>query len=158
MSKLYSLTCKQMIPATLAETWEFISSPKNLKEITPEYMGFQIITENVPDKAHTGMIIEYSVSPLLGIKMNWVTEITFLQEKKYFVDEQRFGPYDFWHHQHFIKPVKGGVEMTDIINYKIPLGFLGDIANRFFVNNRLKEIFAFRYKKIEEKFGVFQKN
>jgi len=156
MSKLYSISRKQNIPTSIDDIWDFISSPQNLKNITPEYMDFKITSENLSEIMHTGMIIKYKVSPLLGIKLNWVTEITHLNEKKYFVDEQRFGPYKFWHHQHILKIIDNGIEMTDIIHYKIPLGFIGDILNKFFINKQLKEIFDFRHKKIEEKFGVYQ--
>lgn len=127
-----------------------MSSPKNLAKITPSYMGFHILTDEEDIKtAYSGQIIEYTVSPVLGIKMYWLTEITHLVEKKYFVDEQRFGPYSFWHHQHFIKEVEGGVEMIDIIHYKLPLGILGRIANALFVKKQLAEIFNYRYEKLE---------
>lgn len=113
-------------------------------------MGFHILTDEEDIKtAYSGQIIEYTVSPVLGIKMYWLTEITHLVEKKYFVDEQRFGPYSFWHHQHFIKEVEGGVEMIDIIHYKLPLGILGRIANALFVKKQLAEIFNYRYEKLE---------
>lgn len=156
MSKLYSISRKQNIPTSIDDIWDFISAPQNLKNITPEYMDFKITSENLSKIMHTGMIIKYKVSPVLGIKLNWVTEITHLDEKKYFVDEQRFGPYKFWHHQHILKIIDRGIEMTDIIHYKIPMGFIGDILNKFFINKQLKEIFDFRHKKIEEKFGIYQ--
>jgi len=145
----------QNIPSTIDEVWDFISSPKNLKLITPPYMGFNIITEEETDKMYAGQIIAYKVSPLAGLKMTWVTEITHIEEKKYFVDEQRFGPYALWHHKHFIKAINGGVEMKDIVHYKVPFGFLGDIANSILVQKKLKEIFDFRYQKVIEKFGDF---
>ena len=99
------------------------------------------------------MIIAYHVRPLLGIKTTWVTEITHVTELKYFVDEQRFGPYTMWHHQHLLEPVEGGVLMTDIIDYQPPLGILGAIANQLTIRKKLKEIFAFRKIKLEEYFG-----
>jgi len=146
------------IPASIDQVWDFISSPKNLKRITPEYMGFDITTKNLPEKVYAGMIISYIVKPLLGIKMRWVTEITHVSELKYFVDEQRFGPYKMWHHQHIIEAIEGGVLMTDIVNYQPPMGFLGTIANRLVIKNQLNEIFNFRTKKLEEHFGKFKKS
>ncbi len=116
-------------------------------------MGFHIMSDLDSDKMYSGQIIAYKVSPVAGIKMNWVTEITHVKEKEYFVDEQRFGPYSLWHHKHFIKAIPGGVEMTDIVDYKIPFGFLGDIANALMVKKQLKEIFDYRFKKVEEIFG-----
>lgn len=153
MSKLYRISFKQSIPSDIDTIWEFISSPRNLKLITPPYMGFNITSEMDSEKMYPGQIISYKVSPVAGIKMNWVTEITHVKEKEYFVDEQRFGPYSLWHHKHFIKAIPGGVEMTDIVDYKIPFGFLGDIANTVLIKKQLKEIFDFRFKKMEELYG-----
>ena len=143
------------IPATIYQVWDFISSPQNLKHITPEYMGFDITTKNLPEKVYPGMIISYLVKPLLGIQMRWVTEITHVSELKYFVDEQRFGPYKMWHHQHIIEAIEGGVLMTDIVDYQPPMGFIGAIANQLVIKNQLNEIFTFRTKKLEEYFGKF---
>jgi ligand-binding SRPBCC domain-containing protein len=155
MSKLYSFQTIQRIPAPADEVWDFISSPANLKIITPASMGFEVTTDTPSDKMYAGLIIAYKVSPLLGIKMDWVTEITHVKEGAYFVDEQRFGPYALWHHKHFIKPIDKGVEMTDIVHYKIPFGVLGDLANAVIVRNKLKEIFDYRFKKMEELFGKY---
>ena len=102
---------------------------------------------------YIGQIIEYTVKPILNIPLYWMTEITQVAEEKYFIDEQRFGPYRLWHHQHHFKLIDGGVEMTDIVHYKIPFWFLGDIANTLFVQNQLKKIFIHRYVAVMEKFG-----
>ncbi len=157
MSKLYRIEFKQNIPSDINTVWDFISSPKNLKLITPPHMGFTILNNLDSDKMYSGQIISYKVSPVAGVKMNWVTEITHVKEKEYFVDEQRFGPYSLWHHKHFIKPIEGGVEMTDIIDYKIPFGFLGDIANALLVKKQLQNIFDYRFKKVEEIYGAYRK-
>ena len=155
---VYTLETTQKIRASLSEVWEFISSPKNLKKITPGYMGFDVTSRNLPDKMYPGMIISYKVSPLFGIKMTWVTEISMVREFEYFVDEQRIGPYKLWHHQHHVATIEGGVLMTDIVNYAPPFGFLGSIANAIVIRRQLKEIFDFRRKKLEEMFGVFGDN
>ena len=118
-------------------------------------MGFEVTTENLPEKIYPGMIISYKVSPLLGIKMTWVTEISQVNELEFFIDEQRIGPYKLWHHQHHISAIEGGVLMRDIVNYVLPFGFMGRIANTLFIQNQLKEIFEFRRKKLEEIYGVF---
>lgn len=99
----YQFYREQLITASIDEIWDFISSPQNLKKITPQEMGFDIRTKDLPNKIYEGMIISYTVRPLLGIKTNWVTEITHIKDKEYFVDEQRVGPYSMWHHQHMIK-------------------------------------------------------
>ena len=150
----HQLIKTQLIPATIDEIWDFISSPGNLKDITPDYMGFDITSENLPDKMYPGMIISYKVRPLFGIPMTWVTEITHVEDKRYFVDEQRVGPYALWHHQHFIEPHENGVMMTDIVSYKSPLGFLGSIANALFIRRQLEGIFTYREKVLKKRFPV----
>ena len=152
---VYTLKASQKIPASKEEVWDFISSPKNLKEITPDYMGFEIQTE-LPEKMYPGMMIQYKVSPILGIKMTWVTEITHVEHEKFFVDEQRVGPYSMWHHQHHIQEIPGGILMEDIIDYQPPMGLLGDIANTLFIARQLDEIFAYRKEAVEKRFGVFK--
>jgi ligand-binding SRPBCC domain-containing protein len=149
---VYQLVNKQLITADIIEVWNFISSPANLKYITPAYLRFEIINKNIPEKMYPGMIIIYNISPLFGIKIKWVTEITHVKENEYFVDEQRIGPYSMWHHQHKILPVKEGVLMTDIVTYKPPFGILGALSNRLFISRKLEDIFCFRKSAIEEKF------
>jgi ligand-binding SRPBCC domain-containing protein len=153
---IYRLKTVQKLPITLEEAWDYFSSPKNLKNITPEYMNFKIKNEEELGKMYPGQIIEYTVEPLLGIPLTWVTEITHVEELKYFVDEQRFGPYSLWHHKHFFEKTKGGVLMTDIVDYKLPMGFLGNIAHVIFVKKQLKGIFDYRFKTLIEKFGKFE--
>ena len=119
-------------------------------------MGFDIIPPELPEKMYPGMIIAYKVSPFLGLKMTWVTEITHIREKAYFVDEQRVGPYSIWHHEHQIKSIDGGVLMTDIVSYKPPFGILGSIANELFIRKQLKAIFDYREKAVIDIFGSFK--
>ena len=153
MNKVYSIKTIQKLPISLEQAWYFFSSPSNLKEITPDNLGFKIISQHHGDTMYAGQIIEYTVSPVLGIPMYWMTEITHVEDKKYFVDEQRFGPYSMWHHQHHFKAVEGGVEMTDIVHYKLLFWFLGDIANTLFVKKQLKRIFDYRFAKVEKLFA-----
>lgn len=152
--KIYTLHKKQLLPITVDVAWEFLSNPANLKIITPDSMSFNIIG-GADRPMFAGQIIQYIVTPVLGIKTTWVTEITHVVDKKYFVDEQRFGPYALWHHKHFIRPVEGGVEMEDIIDYKIPFGWLGQLVQPILVKPKLKEIFNYRKEKLEELFGSY---
>jgi ligand-binding SRPBCC domain-containing protein len=152
--KIYTLHAKQNLPISKSEAWQFLSDPKNLKVITPDYMGFYI-QSGADRPMFPGQIIEYIVTPLLGIKTKWVTEITHSVEGEYFVDEQRFGPYSLWHHKHFIKEIEGGVEMEDIIHYKLPFGILGQAVHPYLVKPKLDEIFEYRQKKLIELFGEF---
>ena len=153
--KIYRLHTLQNLPISVDEAWDFLSDPANLKTITPDYMGFNILS-GADRKMFPGQIIKYIVTPLAGIPTKWVTEITHVKDKEYFVDEQRFGPYALWHHKHFIKAIPGGVEMEDIIDYKLPMGILGKLAHPIVVKPKLKEIFDYRYQKLIELFGAFK--
>ncbi|MDX1911579.1 MAG: SRPBCC family protein [Saprospiraceae bacterium] len=152
---VYSLKRVQRLPISLETAWSFFSNPANLKVITPAQMGFEVTSD--PDfsqrEMYAGQVITYTVKPLLGIPLFWMTEITHVSKERFFVDEQRVGPYALWHHQHHFKSVPGGVEMTDLIHYRVPLGILGDVANRLFVRSQLEAIFNFRWNKLEELFG-----
>ena len=150
--KLYQLHSKQTIPTSKKIAWEFLSNPKNLKIITPEHMGFNILS-GADRPMFSGQIIQYKVSPFPGYSIKWVTEITHVKEGEYFVDEQRFGPYALWHHKHFIKEVDSGVEMEDIIDYKIPFGILGQLAYTIIIKKQLQQIFKYREEKLIELFG-----
>lgn len=151
-SGIYTLSVMQQLPIGLSEAWDFFSSPKNLALITPKHMGFNITSEE-PEKMFAGQIITYKLSPLPGVKTNWVTEITHVDDEKYFVDEQRFGPYRMWHHEHHFVENEKGVLMTDRVSYKIPMGFLGGIAHSIFVKRQLNGIFSYRVKALREMFG-----
>ncbi len=153
--KIYTLHKKQKLPISLDKAWEFLSNPKNLKVFTPDYMSFNIVS-TIDRPLYTGQIIQYIVTPLLGIKTQWVSEITHIEEKKYFVDEQMYGPYALWHHKHFVKEIPGGVELEDIIDYKVPLGLLGQLVHPFLVKPKLEEIFNYRQEKLLELFGEFK--
>lgn len=153
--KIFRLASKQNLPISKKEAWDFLSSPKNLKVITPEYMSFEILS-GADRPMFAGQIIQYIVTPVLGIKTKWVSEITHMVEGEYFVDVQLFGPYALWHHKHFIKEIPGGVEMEDIIDYKIPMGILGQLLYPFMVKPKLDEIFEYRRKKLIELFGEFK--
>jgi len=150
--KVYSKQSVQHINASIEECWEFFSSPRNLQKITPETMGFQI-TDFDGKNMYAGQIIQYKVSPFLGIKLPWVTEITMVKEQSYFVDIQLFGPYALWHHKHFFEPTENGVKMTDLVHYALPFGFIGRIVNALVVKNKLKEIFEYREQKVNEIFN-----
>lgn len=150
---IYKLETTQLVKTDKETLWNFISSPKNLQEITPKEMGFIITTENLAPEMYAGQMITYKVSPMFGIKINWCTEITHVDKGNYFVDEQRFGPYAMWHHEHHIKETPEGMLMTDIIHYKLPLGILGDIARVLFVKKKLNGIFDYRTEVLEKKFN-----
>jgi ligand-binding SRPBCC domain-containing protein len=151
---VHSLKSVQQIPATLEAAWNFFSLSHNLATITPPHLNFRVRSHHHGSRIYAGQIIEYTVSPLFGIPLYWMTEITHVQEQVLFVDEQRYGPYAMWHHQHHFREVEGGVEMTDIVHYKNPFWFIGDVANTLVVKKQLKKIFSSRYQKITELFGA----
>ena len=150
---VHSLKAIQKIPGNLPAVWSFFSNPANLATITPSYLRFNVISKYSSDVIYPGQIIEYKVSPLLGIPLYWMTEITHVKDQQFFIDEQRYGPYSMWHHQHHFKIIEGGVEMTDIVHYKMPLWLMGDAANALFVRKQLRSIFSFRSQKTAEAFG-----
>jgi len=150
---VHSLKTIQRIPGDLSAVWTFFSNPANLATITPESLRFNVISKHHGDTMYAGQIIEYKVSPLFNVPLYWMTEITQVRDQQYFIDEQRYGPYSLWHHQHHFKIIDGGIEMTDIVHYKIPFWFLGDIANALFIRKQLQEIFLYRYQKTVQAFG-----
>ena len=151
--KLYKLDRKQELGITLKEAWEFFSNPLNLPIITPPWLDFNITSGIDGGKMYPGMIVTYTVSPYLGYRMRWVTEITHVREPDYFVDEQRSGPYRFWHHQHKFKETPGGVLVEDLVHYALPLDPISRIANELIVKKQLRDIFDFRREYLENKFG-----
>lgn len=150
--KLYKKESTQLVDANLEECWHFFSDPSNLQKITPATMGFQV-TDFDQKKMYQGQIIAYKISPLLGIKMSWVTEITTVRDKEFFIDEQRFGPYSFWHHKHYFEETPQGTLMTDVVHYGVPLGFIGRIMNSLVIEKQLETIFKFRHQKVEQLFN-----
>ena len=149
---MYQLKRKQIIKADLETCWSFFSSPYNLKKITPTYMGFEVLTD-IPEKIHEGLMIEYRVKPLLGIPTKWVSKISKVEEKKFFIDEQLSGPYKKWHHEHHFRQVDEGTEIIDIITYQIPFGLLGKIVHPFIVKKKLESIFNYRNEAIKDIFN-----
>jgi len=148
---MHTLTRKQFLPITLDEAWDFFATPKNLNEVTPKELDFKILG-HIPEVMYEGLIIQYYVKPMLNIPVHWVTEITHIKDKKYFVDEQRKGPYKTWHHEHHFEEVTGGVMMTDILHYDVGKWIFGWIAGKLFVHKKVQEIFDFRYKALEAYF------
>ena len=150
--KLYQKKWTTLLHASLTEVWQFFSNPSNLQTITPDDMNFKVLTNLSGVDMYTGLIIKYEVSPLAKIPMNWVTEITAMQPGKYFIDEQRFGPFAFWQHQHHFSETSKGIMMTDLLHYAMPLGIFGRIANGIVVSKRIDHIFEYRQQVIDQQF------
>jgi len=151
--KLYKIHRVQQLSISIHAAWDFFAEPRNLQELTPPSLSFEVTSE-LPGKMHPGMIITYKLTPLLGIPSRWITEITHVAEPHLFVDEQRFGPYRFWHHQHLFREIAGGVEMEDIVHYIIPFGRIGQLAAAALVKKELQNIFDFRRDVLAKKFGT----
>ena len=150
--KVYHLRKKQHLPISVEEAWSFFSNPKQLSGLTPAWMHFEILSQ--PDSSlYPGMITTYRLRPFPGIRMNCMTEITHVKERELFVDEQRLGPYRFWHHEHHFAEIDGGVELTDIVHYVMPYGILGKIVHQFSVEKKIQKVFRFRYETLENMFG-----
>ncbi len=149
MQKLYR---EQDLPISAEEAWDFFSDPANLNEITPPDMLFEV-TSTLPDRIYEGLIITYRIRPVLRIPMHWRTEITEVREGRYFVDEQRKGPYRAWRHEHHFEPIAGGVRMKDLLQYDIGKSVLGAVAGKLFVHRRVRDIFDYRYETLRQRFG-----
>lgn len=144
------------LPIGLSVAWDFFSDPRNLRRLTPPSLGIEIISD-VPPRMYPGMIITYTVRPLFSIPVRWVTEITHVREPNLFVDEQRFGPYRFWHHQHHFREVDEGIEMEDLVHYGLPFGGIGRHLGRSLVRRQLEGVFSFRKMFLEETFGAISR-
>ena len=151
--KPYTLERRQILPVSLEEAWSFFSNPGNLVKITPPDMDFRI-TSPPCEETYAGQIITYTVRPLMRVEVSWTTEITHVERPNFFVDEQRFGPYRFWHHQHRFTQVEGGVEMHDLVHYLLHHDHLVGLINRLIVMPRLRRIFDYRGRKLQEPFPV----
>jgi ligand-binding SRPBCC domain-containing protein len=153
MGKIYCIQHEQILHTSMEKAWDFFSRAENLAEITPSYMRFDITSAPPDGPVYAGQIITYVLRPVLGIPVRWMTEITHVKDGSYFVDEQRQGPYALWHHQHHFTQVEGGVKMTDLVHYALPLGPLGRLAGALFVHRQLRDIFRYRQEKIGALFG-----
>lgn len=151
-----TLTAVQKIPATMDDVWKLISDPANLSLITPTDMRFRVISAEKVNSLYPGQFIEYKVSPLFRIPLYWKTEIMDVRKHELFIDEQRKGPYRLWRHEHYFNTIPGGVEMRDVVKYENPYGIFGRWANSLLVRKKLLQLFHFRYKKIEEIFGIWK--
>jgi len=149
--KTYQFKAKQFLPITINEAWDFFSNPNNLPKITPPWLNFEVTTQ-LESRMYAGMIITYLVRPILNIPATWVTEITQVHVPNFFVDEQKFGPYKLWHHQHVFREAKNGIEMEDIVNYAVPLGFIGRLANNLIISKKIKSIFEYRTEILNKMF------
>ncbi|PCE63045.1 SRPBCC family protein [Sediminicola luteus] len=149
-SGVYTLKAQQTIPLSMEKAWDFFKDPNNLSRITPPEMGFKI-TSSIDRMAYAGQIITYKIQVFPGIHVSWVTELTVVEAPHFFIDEQRFGPYAMWHHEHFFEDFGNETTlMHDKITYKMPLGILGDAVHELLVRKKLRAIFSFRRKIIDE--------
>jgi len=151
--KLYKLNSKQFLPITIEQAWDFFSSPKNLAVITPKRLNFKILSISRDGEMHEGQIIQYKITVLPFMRMRWETEITEVVEQKSFTDIQRKGPYSYWSHKHIFTKVEGGIEMTDELEYALPLGILGRLMNFLFVGQEVKNIFDYRFHVLNKYFS-----
>ena len=152
--KIYTLHKNQKLPISLDEAWAFLCNPANLSKLTPQEMNMKIIS-GAHRPMYAGQVIQYSVTPFPGFKTKWVSEITQYKDKTYFVDLQLYGPYAFWHHKHFVHEIEGGVEMEDIIDYRVPFGILGRLLHPVLVKPKLEGIFNYRKKQLKQLFGTY---
>lgn len=154
MPRIYRLSCAQIVPADLDRVWEFFATPRNLNKLTPPEMHFDILF-GADEPMYPGQLIEYRIRLVPGVVIHWLTEITHVEPKRRFIDEQRFGPYAFWYHEHRFVPTPEGTWIEDHVTYALPLGIFGEIAHALWVRRQLEYIFDFRHRAIEEIFSKY---
>ncbi|WP_127844841.1 SRPBCC family protein [Psychroflexus aestuariivivens] len=152
---IYEIHTKQRLPISKEKAWNFLSNPKNLQEIMPKDMGFKILS-GADKSMFTGQILQYNVTPLPGFSTKWVTEITHVEKPDYFVDIQLSGPYSLWHHKHFINEIENGVEIEDLVHYKVPFGIFGRMLHPLLIKPKLNSIFKARTEKMTNLFGEYK--
>ena len=150
--KIYKLEKTQILPISLEKSWEFFSDPENLKLITPPGLGLEI-TSDSPDEIYEGMIISYNVRPFPFYRTKWLTEITHVKKPTYFVDEQRIGPYNLWHHKHFFNAKGDNTEICDVVHYSVPYGPIGEFLHSIYIERNLEYIFNYRSDILNKMFG-----
>jgi len=149
---LHNLTYVQQLPVSIDAAWTFFSSPSNFVRITPPEM-MVTITSGTGKYIYEGMIITYTLYPFMMLPVRWETEIAQVTKPYFFEDIQKSGPYEYWHHRHTFSEIDGGVEMTDVLQYSLPMGFFGELVNMLIVSRRLEEVFNYRKNRIEEILG-----
>lgn len=150
---LNRITSTILLPGDHDRVWHFFSNPLNLNALTPEWLHLEIVeSEQLPSEIYAGLILTYQVQPIPFVKNTWVTEITHMIPGRYFIDEQRFGPYAFWHHQHHFEKHANGVMMKDLVHYRLPCGRIGQLVLGRQVKKKLTAIFDYRFEKIQQLF------
>lgn len=150
--RIYRLQKQTSIPASLEVVWEYFSKPENLNDLTPPDLTFKILTDTQGLEMSAGMIIQYEIQPLPFLNFSWVTEITHCTNHQSFVDEQRFGPYAFWHHEHRFESTEEGVLMSDTVHYAIGWGWIGACIHNLWVKKKLEHIFSYREGQVLSRF------
>lgn len=149
---MHQFKTEQFLPIDKKKAWDFFSSPKNLSFITPPEMEFKILTVLNKENIYEGMKIDYTVKPLFGISVHWQTEICKLANQNYFTDRQIKGPYKIWEHTHTFIEKNNGILMTDVVNYELHFGWVGNFANSILVKRKIQSIFDYRKKILEKLF------
>lgn len=150
---IYQLKTEQQLYCDIDTAWKFFSSPHNLSKITPKEMNFVVLSEITADSIYEGMIIDYTVTPLLGVPLKWKTRISQVDHLKSFTDFQEKGPYKLWNHRHEFIQNQEGVLMKDTVDYELPMGILGDLVNSIMVRKKVESIFSYRYQVLEQLFN-----
>jgi ligand-binding SRPBCC domain-containing protein len=150
--RVFTIERRQRLKVSREEAYRFISNPALMGGIIPADLGLQVLN-HIPDRVYEGLLLHYRLKPLFGVPVHWLGEITYCDEPSRFVDEQRLGPFAFWHHEHRLREIPGGVEMSDLIHYAVPFGPLGSVVNTLVLGPRLRRIFDYRESALARKFG-----
>jgi ligand-binding SRPBCC domain-containing protein len=151
MSADHLLHREQWVPRPIEEVFAFFSDARNLEEITPPFLRFQMLSA-CPNHIAPGTKLDYKLR-VHGLPVRWTTEIVVWDPPRRFEDVQLSGPYRRWHHTHLFEPIDGGTRMTDEVLYSLPFGILGRALQVLIVRRDVERIFNYRYYRIHERFG-----
>jgi len=138
-SRGFCLTTELLVTEPRSQVFEFFADAFQLETLTPPWLHFSVRTPR-PIDMQRGTLIDYKLR-LHGIPVRWRSEISTWDPPHQFVDEQRKGPYRYWHHLHTFEDVPNGTLVRDFVRYSMPLGF---ILHPLLVRRDLTQIFEYR--------------
>jgi ligand-binding SRPBCC domain-containing protein len=153
--EIYYYKTEQLLPTDMNTAWDFFSSAKNLARITPPELDFNIVTQLDNKDIYQGMLIDYTVTPLFGIRFHLQTEIWKIKKPEMFIDKQLKGPYKIWEHTHRFVQKGKGVLMKDEVKYVLPFGFIGTMVHSLIVRKKIERIFNYRKEVLNK---IFKEN
>ncbi len=149
--RTHRLEREQFLPHPCERVFAFFAQARNLERLTPSWLSFQVLTAE-PIEMRVGTLIDYRLR-VHGLPLRWQSRIEEWVPGESFVDHQVKGPYRLWHHRHTFQSRGSGTVVGDVVNYALPFGVVGDLADPLLVRRDLRRIFAFRHETVERLLG-----